>query len=47
MLITAFVDEAFEDVADERLRAGLAARSEGWLDRRRGTGQPAGKGGNG
>ena len=47
MLITAFVADAFEDVADERLRAGLAARSEGWLDRRRGTGQPAGKGGNG
>jgi hypothetical protein len=42
MLITAFVADAFEDVADEGLRAGLAARAEGWLDRRQ-----AGKGDNG
>jgi Fe-S cluster assembly protein SufD len=48
MLITAFVADAFEDVADEGLRTCLAARSEGWLDRRRETtGQPAGNGGNG
>jgi len=34
MLIAAFVADAFEDVADEGLRAGLAARAEGWLDSR-------------
>ena len=33
MLITAFIAEAFDDVTDERLRDGLAARAEGWLDR--------------
>ena len=44
MLITAFVADAFEDVADEGLRARLAARAEGWLDRRD---EAAGAGSNG
>ena len=35
MLIAAFIAESFDDVADERLRDGLAARADGWLDRRR------------
>ena len=34
MLIAAFVAEAFDDVADETLRAALAARAESWLDQR-------------
>jgi Fe-S cluster assembly protein SufD len=44
MLITAFVADAFEDVADEGLRTRLAARAEGWLDRRD---EAAGAGSNG
>jgi Fe-S cluster assembly protein SufD len=46
MLITAFVADAFEDVADERLRDGLAARAEGWLDRRAKIADAAGNGGD-
>jgi Fe-S cluster assembly protein SufD len=42
MLITAFIAEAFDDVTDERLRDGLAARAEGWLDRQRRTADAAG-----
>jgi Fe-S cluster assembly protein SufD len=41
MLITAFIAESFDDVADERLRDSLAARGEGWLDRRRLTAEAA------
>jgi Fe-S cluster assembly protein SufD len=46
MLITAFVADAFEDVADEGLRAGLAGRAEGWLERRRSADDAAGSGGD-
>ena len=42
LLITAFTAEAFDDVTDERLRDGLAARAEGWLDRQRRTADAAG-----
>ena len=44
MLITAFIAEAFDDVTDERLRQSLAARADGWLDRRRGSAVAAGSG---
>jgi Fe-S cluster assembly protein SufD len=44
MLITAFIAEALDDVADERLRSSLAARADGWLDRRRGSAHAVGNG---
>jgi Fe-S cluster assembly protein SufD len=47
MLIAAFIAESFDDVADERLRDSLAARADGWLDRRRETTGAAGNGRNG